>query len=147
LSALREPHLAAQALTNAGLAAVCHGRPDLARPHLLEALEICRRMDLREGTAYALIGAGAASARSGDARAAALLLGKARAIFDESEFFLQPFEKEVADEALAIARAALGPERVARALAEGAALDDAQACAVARQHGDPVTAAAPRAPR
>jgi non-specific serine/threonine protein kinase len=128
LRELREPHLAAQALTNAGLAAVCHGRPDLATPHLLEALEICRRMGHQEGTAYVFIGAGAVIAGAGDGRTAALLLGKARAILDENEFFLQPFEQEVADEALATARAALGPDRVDRALAEGAELDDAQAC-------------------
>ena len=103
-------------------------------------------MDLREDTGYALIGAGAAAAHTGEARIAAMLLGKAHTIFDESEFFVQLLRAGGRRQGARHGFTALGDEGADRALAEGSALDDAQACDLVRSGREPATATSIRDP-
>jgi non-specific serine/threonine protein kinase len=126
-AALGDEHLSAQALNNAALAAVHLGLYERAGRDFRRALEVFARLELGEYIAYALIGVAAAAVRTGDPPTAALLLGRAEALRVELEFHLQPFEQGVADEARALACAALGDARAARLLAEGAELTVAQA--------------------
>jgi non-specific serine/threonine protein kinase len=136
---LGEEDVLAQALTNAGLAAVRAGEPERAEAYFAEALEIFARFGWREGIGYVLVGTAAAIAREGDARCAGLLVGKAHALCEEVGFAFEPFEQDMADEALATARERLGPEAADRAFADGRELSDEEAGAVVARLHSPAT--------
>jgi hypothetical protein len=114
----------------------------LVRVELLDALGMMQHMRGDAGAAavsfqaaaYALSGMAAISAREGAPGRAARLLGAAGARLRAAGIELERFEREMADEALAAARAALGAAEAQRLQEEGAAaVPDDAVCALARR--------------
>jgi predicted ATPase/DNA-binding SARP family transcriptional activator len=120
---------AAIALQNLGLAALGTGRLADASGLLIERLEISSELGDREGVASSLDGVAIVAAAHRDLRRAAVLLGAADALYDQTGLALPSFERDLREPAVAAIEDRLGPKGAAAAFAEGRALTLEQAVA------------------
>jgi predicted ATPase/Tfp pilus assembly protein PilF len=120
----------ARALVNLGLATLKLGDVKRARALLHDALVAARAIGLVEGFIQGFVGLGAAYAREDPARAA-LLLGHADLLCEETASSLDQFEGRLHDETEAELQARLGANAYSGVLAEGRALAIEDALALA----------------
>ena len=106
---------------------------DAARAAFTRSLDGYVDLQHAEGVAYCLDTAAAIAAQRGDARRAAILAGAAGAARDRTGGSLPPVEQRLRDETVATVAAALGAEAFTTALAEGAAFQQDEAVALARE--------------
>jgi hypothetical protein len=114
------------------------GRPD-SRPG-----QGGRQRHAAQEAQYVLIGAAAAAVDEGDARTAALALGRVDALCDELEIEVEPFEREMADKARARTLAALGHRHSEQLVIEGHAMQDDRVRELLSRTEPPATRRPPR---
>jgi predicted ATPase/DNA-binding SARP family transcriptional activator len=118
-------------LFNLALARLWQGRRGEARERFAGGLERARDLRYDEQVIYFLEGLAAAHAADGEHERAAKLLGAAAVAAAELGVLLEPLEREMRDQAVAAATAALGEDGFAAAEAEGRALGQDAAVAYA----------------
>jgi non-specific serine/threonine protein kinase len=143
----RVPHLHAQAIATWQL-----GDPAAARPFLLDALRIDRRLDDIWHRAWSIEVLGWITADLGRDEQAARLLGIAQACWAFTGSSITPPWQVFRDTAMTTLRRRMGESRFARELAAGRALDRAHAMSYALEDGasdvaDTVDGPDPNAPR
>ena len=120
-------------LLNLAWGSLLAGRVDRAAEVIAEALDVLASLQNREGLARALEVISAISARRGNPRRGALLLGAAEGVRREIAASSLPLDRAILDELESGLRRALGDARYAEAFAEGAALSIAGGVALARR--------------
>jgi predicted ATPase len=123
-------------LHNLGHVALMRGKPGEARRLFLQSLGLFRDLGHQWSTADALAGLACAEAREGNGETAARLFGAADALhaaIDPTGSSAALVNARAWEEGKRLARTALGEERWQRLHAEGAALSQEEAAALARQ--------------
>jgi predicted ATPase/DNA-binding CsgD family transcriptional regulator len=127
-------------LMNRGTAALFESDLDGSRPFLREALRSAREIDDRVAEFYLLDALGCVAAGSGQAAAAARLLGAAETIRAGAGATIMPFMASLLDGARGMATATLGPARFEAELKAGRALSREDAVRLALGESSPIVA-------
>jgi predicted ATPase len=116
-------------LSNLALAALERDRLAEAFDFLREGIQLAQELDYGEGLVCSLVVLEAALAATGDAEAAATLVGATDAEAERISFVIEPLERRVRDRTVELAEQALGEDAFAAARAAGSqrALDDVAA--------------------
>jgi predicted ATPase/DNA-binding SARP family transcriptional activator len=109
----------ATATMNLGMTALGLGRLDDAEPRLRDALRLAEDLQRPQTAAICLLSLAAVAARRRRFVHSARLLGAVDAMFDEYGIELDPFERDIRDDAVARVEAGLGQEAAAEAFAGG----------------------------
>jgi predicted ATPase len=110
---------AATATMNLGLVALRLGRLDDAESRLRGGLRLAEELQRPQPTAMCVLCLAAVAGRRGDLERSARLLGAADAMFEDYGVELDPYEREIRDEAVAVVEAAMGTEAADEAFARG----------------------------
>jgi ATP/maltotriose-dependent transcriptional regulator MalT len=124
--------LAAGTWVQQGILLVLQGKPDEARPVLVEALDLSLAVRSTPWTALSLAGHARLALANGDARRAARLAGAAQGLRWRFGRQAWPMLRRSEAELVAQVRQALGEEQFDQAFAEGSALSQREAVAAAR---------------
>jgi predicted ATPase/class 3 adenylate cyclase len=135
------PAVYAQVLENLGHVSMARGAFDAAARYLRESVALTEGLQQPETTRSVLGTVAALCSRQGQARRAITLVAAARTCSKRAGLGDDPGQAEVEDKALELARTQLSRDEVDAAWAEGSALSDDQALALARLAGLPETRA------
>jgi ATP/maltotriose-dependent transcriptional regulator MalT len=129
-----------------GILHVLQGKPDEARPVLVEALNLSLAARSTPWTALSLAGHARLALATGDARRAARLAGAAQGLRWRVGLQAWPMLRRSEAELLAQVRRALGGEQFDQAFADGSALSQREAVAAARVVAKSSPRSAPEGP-